>query len=346
MSTPVVGFVYRNFRAYGLDMYSHVGLGINAQHTVRVLREHRIPSYAVAVWKAEDIFTEIRKRPYTHIVIEALWVTKDDLNRLAEEFQDIQFCVRSHSQIGFLQIEPGAVKILRDSLAVQEGQLNVKVAGNSRRFEAFVQGVYNQPCALLPNLYDLPRVAPRPHVHQGRHRVIRIASFGALRHLKMHSVAAAGALLLAERRGLDLEFHVSVNREEHGSGVLLTLRNMFAGLPWAKLVEDPWQDWGDFRRLVAHMDLCIQVSATETFNLATADAIAEGVPCVVSTAIDWTPPEWQVDTDDAEDVAKAGWQLLTDDHAPAAGQEALKKYLITAVKQWKCFAETPVVETV
>jgi len=331
----VVGLVYRNFLAYGHDMYSHVGLGINAYHTAKVLRENGVSAYPVSVWNVDDVLKAIAQRPYTDIVIDALWIGKEDLTRIVQSFPDIHFFVRSHSQIGFLQVEPGAIKILRDSLSLQESELNLHVAGNSPRFRHFVQGVYNQDCVLLPNLYHLERPANRPHHHNGSHRTIRVASFGSMRHLKMHSVAAAGALLLAQSRGRDLEFHLSIHREEHGAGSLHSIRNMFTGLPWAKLVEDPWTDWGDFRRLVSHMDLFIQVSATETFNLSTADAVAEGVPCVVSAAIDWLPSDFHADIDDAQDVARVGWRLVSDPLASEEACEALRKYQREAVTTWK-----------
>lgn len=331
----VVGLVYRNFQAYGPDMYSHVGLGINAYHTARVLRDHGISAYPVSVWNVEDVLRTLAERPYTHVVIDALWLAKADLRRVVEQFPDIHFFVRSHSQIGFLQVEPGAIKILRDALSLQDSVLNLHVAGNSPRFRQFVRGVYNQDCALLPNLYHLERPSNRPHHHTGKHRVLRVASFGSMRHLKMHSVAAAGALLLAHSRGMDLEFHLSIQREEHGAGALQSIRNMFDGLPWAKLLEDPWSDWGDFRRLVAHMDLFIQVSATETFNLSTADAVAEGVPSVVSAAIDWLPEDFHADIDDAESVAKVAWRVLADPNASREGTEALKKYQREALVAWK-----------
>lgn len=332
---PLAALIYRNFRAYGPDMYSHVGLGVNALHSVRVLRDQGISAYALSVWTTDDVVRLMATRSYTHVVLEALWIAKDDLERLAVTFPDTKFYVRSHSQIGFLQVEPGAIKILRDVLSLQESELNVHMAGNSARLKVFIEGVYNQDCVLLPNLYHLERPANRPHTHAGAHRKIRVASFGSLRHLKMHSVAAAGALLLAQQHGMDLEFHLSVHREEHGVGALQSIRNMFMDLPSATLVEDTWQDWGDFRRLVAHMDLAIQVSATETFNLTTADAVAEGVPCVVSPAIDWLPAGFHADVDDAGQVAKVAWKLLTDPHAPSEGLAALKRYQHAAIEQWK-----------
>jgi hypothetical protein len=335
IETPYVGLVYRNFRAYGPDVYSHIGLGVNAFHTVKVLRKHGIRAYPISSWTVEDAIRSIRTRPFTHVVLEALWIAKPDMVMLAREFPDIKFFIRSHSQVGFLQVEPSAIKILRDMLSLQESELNVQVAGNSPRFKNFITGVYNQDCVLMPNLYNLERPSAELHAHRGIHRKLRVASFGSLRHLKMHSVAAAGAMLLAQSHGLDLEFNISVHREEHGAGVLQSLRYMFSELPWAVLKENPWRDWGDFRRIVAHQDLCLQISATETFNLATADAVAESVPCVVSEAIDWTPAAWRVDTDDAEQIAATGWQLLNDPNAAHSGIVALTKYMHEAVGDWK-----------
>lgn len=346
MSKPVIlGIFFRNFQLYGGQLYddspyggysfSHVGLGVNAFNTAKVLREDAgIAAYPVPVFTVEHVIAALKKRPYTHVVLEALWIPTDAMSALLEQFPDIKFFVRAHSQIGFLQVEPTAISLLRDLLDLQSAELNLDVSANSARLKDFLQGVYNEECLLLPNLYVIPRPANRPHAIGGN-RLIRISSFGSMRHLKLHSVAAAGALLLAERHGKDLEFHVSVHRDEHGHGALQAIRAMFASLPWATLVEDPWAGWAQFKRVVAHMDLGLQVSATETFNLTTADAVAEGVPCVVSTAIDWAPEAWKVDIDDAEQIARTGWNLLTDPHAPQDGMTALLKHQNDSLVQWQ-----------
>lgn len=138
-------------------------------------------------------------------------------------------------------------------------------------------------------------------------RTLRIGSFGALRLLKNHTTAAAAALMLARKRGCDLEFSVSVESDTMGGAAVLdALRKMFADLKWAKLVERPWEDWATFRQTVSGMDLCLQVSMTETFNITMADAVAEGVPCVVSPSIEWAPDYWKADTDRLEDVVRIG----------------------------------------
>ena len=72
------------------------------------------------------------------------------------------------------------------------------------------------------------------------------------------------------------------------------LRARHAGRPSnVKLVENGWQSWPKFRQSVAHMHLLLQPSYTESFNMVTADGVAEGVPSVVSHAIDWAPEHWK-----------------------------------------------------
>ena len=90
--------------------------------------------------------------------------------------------------------------------------------------------------------------------------------------------------------GADLEFWVSSGRTEGGGQTVAgAMREMLAGLPGVTLKEAGWLDWPAFRQLVRSMHLLVQLSYTESFNMVTADGIAESVPSVVSDAIDWTP---------------------------------------------------------
>jgi hypothetical protein len=76
---------------------------------------------------------------------------------------------------------------------------------------------------------------------------------------------------------------------------------MLDGLPHVQVVENGWQSWPQFRQSVAHMHLLLQPSYTESFNMITADGVAEGVPSVVSHAIDWTTDQWKAMMDDVLD---------------------------------------------
>jgi hypothetical protein len=53
------------------------------------------------------------------------------------------------------------------------------------------------------------------------------------------------------------------------------------------LVEHQWVEHDAFKKLIAEMDISMQVSFTETFNIVSADAVSAGVPIVVSDEIAW-----------------------------------------------------------
>jgi hypothetical protein len=326
--------LYRNFLS---KQQCHIGLGVNATHTAKVLRQNRIRCDIGDVWDVREIRAALDARPtITHALLEAPWVDGWNMRALCIDYPNVHFLVRTHSQIGFLQVEAGAVTIIRELLILQDHLLNLTVVANNQRLAQFLTETYGAPCLYLPNLYDDERAHRRRHRGPHAHRQLRVGSFGALRLLKNHSSSAAAALMIAERRGCDLEFWISVNREENigAHGIVQTLRNMFSGLRWARLVESPWEDWGQFRRTVAHMDLCLQPSFTETFNITTADAVAEGVPAVVSSAIDWLPRHWQAEPDFVEDIARVGANLLSNPHAADEGYAALERFSRDGVQLW------------
>lgn len=322
---------YRNFA--GNSWSSHTGLGVSCLMTAAVLRSQRVRVDIFGVWNAAEIITRLKSMPgVTHVVVEAPWVPAATFGQLMQQFPSIHFLCRCHSQFGFLQVEAGAIKMIRDYLILQDSSLNFGFAGNADAFCTDVRQVYNSRCLYLPNLYLDNRPTQK---HLGApHKLMRAGSFGALRLLKNHTTAAAAAMTAAKSRGCDLEFHLSINREENGKGVLQAIRNMLAGVPWAKLVEVPWKPWPEFRHVVANMDLCFQLSFTETFNVVTADACAEGVPSVVSSAIDWLPRHWQADADDADDAARIANNLLWNPAAAREGLACLHSYVQRGTKRW------------
>ncbi len=330
MHEPHVLFLYRSRQSTG----SPVGLGVTALHSVRVLRRNGVRADLVGVWSIDDIHAALSRYPSTtHCVIEAPWVSTDDTAALAARYPSAHFIVRAHSQIGFLQVEAGAIRILRELMYLQDHTLNVSVCANSELLASFLARTYSGECLHLPNLYDASRVTRRARgAHD--HRLLRVGSFGALRLLKNHTTAAAAAMMLARSRNADLEFWISKDPDPWGAGILDSLHAMFDGLKWAKLVVNAWEGWAAFRRTVAHMDLCYQLSATETFNVTAADAVAEGVPCVVTPAIAWAPRHWQVDTDRVEDAARVGSYLLSDVDAVCDGARALAQFSGEAKKTW------------
>jgi hypothetical protein len=87
------------------------------------------------------------------------------------------------------------------------------------------------------------------------------------------------------------------------------------------------------------MDLLLQPSYTEGFNMVTADGIAQGVASVVSDAIAWAPRNWQAATDDACDIANKAVGLLHDPAAVQEGVTALTTHNATALILWEKFLQ-------
>ena len=107
-----------------------------------------------------------------------------------------------------------------------------------------------------------------------------------------------------------------------------------------KLVPSGWQTWSQFRQTVGQMHLLLQPSYTESFNMVTADGIAQGVPSVVSDAIDWVPDNWQAKADDVCDIARTGRHLLGDPHAAGEGLRSLRNYVDSGLRSWMAYLES------
>jgi hypothetical protein len=184
-------------------------------------------------------------------------------------------------------------------------------------------------------MYHLDGADPKRELYRGG--TLRIGAFGATRVLKNLMTAAGAALQIANAECTDLEFWISSGRSEGAGSVVDAVRQMMLGLPHVKLVENGWQTWPQFRRTVRHMHLLLQPSYTESFNVVTADGIAEGGPSVVSDAIDWAPSSWKAPVDDACAIAGAGRRLLHSRRAAGKGLAALKAHNRTALREWSTF---------
>jgi len=117
---------------------------------------------------------------------------------------------------------------------------------------------------------------------------INIAVFGAIRPLKNHLIQAISAIQFANEEGLKLYFHINGTRiENNGDPVLKNLRELFEGQEKHELVEHCWMEHDKFVELLQSMDICMQVSFSETYNIVTADAVNGLVPVVVSPELRW-----------------------------------------------------------
>jgi len=325
---------YKNFAAN--RNISHIGLGVAALNTAKVLRASGIAAEVWPITSAAELGSRLDSS-VSHVVTSAPWIPVEQWQRLTAEHPEITFSVNCHSNVGFLQADANGVRRLRDAMELERGTWNFHVAGNSRKFCDWIRAAYRAPCSYLANLYYLEPERRRYLRTPFNSGALRIGAFGATRPLKNLMSAAGAALEIAGQRSTPLEFWVSSGRAEGGLGIMDAVRAMMAGLPHARLVENGWQTWPRFRETVRHMHLLLQPSYTESFNMVTADGVAEGVASVVSEAIDWAPKAWKAGFDCVDEIAKTGSHLLADPHAAVEGFQALEAHnaegLRTAI--WK-----------
>ncbi len=330
-----VVLAYKNFAAN--RNISHIGLGVAAINTAKVLIENGIPTAVWPILNAEDLRSRLQARPAEQVIISAPWIPSVELQSLANQFPETQFSVNCHSNVGFLQADRNGVKLVREMMELETGSANIHLAGNSRRFCEWIRFAFGAPCLYLPNLYYLNN-EPVPPSRPFGGGTLKVGVFGATRPLKNLMSAAAAALEISRSLRSQLELWVSAGRTEGGGEVVLgAVKEMLSGLPGVNLVLNGWQTWPQFRKTVGSMHLLLQPSYTESFNMVTADGVAEGVPSVVSSAIDWAPDDWKADVDDTLDIARVGRRLLFDHMAAADGRRALVSYVADGLNSYKQF---------
>jgi hypothetical protein len=326
---------YKNFAAN--KNISHIGLGVSAINTSKVLRRRGINAEVWPIVHSRELKQRLQSQPASHVVISAPWIPSVEIQDLVTTFPETQFAVNCHSNVGFLQADTNGVKLVRAAMEIETGTFNFHLAGNSRRFCKWIQTGYGSPCTYLPNLYYLENTCtPQRPLYRGG--TLRIGAFGATRPLKNFMSAAGAALEIARTLKADIEFWLSGGRTEGGGDTILrSAHAMLDGLPFVKLVQNGWQSWPNFRQSVGHMHLLLQPSYTESFNMVTADGVAEGVPSVVSDAIDWAPEHWKAEADNVFDIARIGCNLLADPRAASDGFEALQAHNEDGIRAWILF---------
>jgi len=334
-NTMSLVLAYKNFAAN--RNISHIGLGVAALNTAKVLQHNGVKTAVWPIINAEDLRRRLQAHPAQHVIISAPWIPSLELQALANDFLDTKFAVCCHSNVGFLQADRNGVKLVRELMELEAGSANIHLAGNSRRFCEWVRFAFGAPCTYLPNLYYLNDEPIPPH-RPFTGGTLKIGVFGATRPLKNMMSAAGAALEMARALRTPLQLWVSGGRTEGGGEVVLgAVKEMLTGLPGIELILNGWENWSQFRRTVSSMHLLLQPSYTESFNMVTADGVAEGVASVVSSAIDWAPNDWKADVDDTLAIARVGRRLLHDPMAACDGWRALVAYVADGVRVYKHF---------
>lgn len=290
-----------------------------------------------------DRFLHIHKP--THCIIEAIWATPAKLQELTNLHPDVLFIVRVHSKIPFLANEGVAIEWIK---AYTEIDGHVRVAFNnqqtSRDFEAIeIKNDY------LPNLYKVESdgnvgflqsiLKLLKSAFEGQSRKdIHIGCFGAIRPLKNQLLQAVIALQYADKNRLKLTYHINGTRvEQRGETVLKNIRALFVNTEHT-LVEHPWMPHDEFLKVVEAMDLGLQLSYTESFNIVTADFVASKVPIVVGKDIEWMNKICKCDPNNTDQIIEKMEYVMSRRHAiKQLNLRSLLDYNEEALETWRSF---------
>jgi hypothetical protein len=337
----------KNFAA--IQGVCHIGLGVTATNTLKVLRRNGIHAEAWAVQTAKELRDRLANaardarntlnthKPITHVIVSApSWVQPQDFKAFCFLYPDIEFVQLNHSGCAYLSIDKFGIRNIRECIDLELSVHNMRVAGNNPRFTRWTSSTFGCETLLLPNLYDVQSfVNPYPRRPLGSK--ILIGSFGAARPWKNQLTAAEAAVQLARRLGVRLEFYVNSKRPDGGERMIESRNELFHNLAGCNLIEVPWQPRPCFRDTVANMHILFQPSFDETFNVVTADGIAEGVASVAAPSIEWAPQDWWCEPSDPGSMVKVAMSLLTDQQAVEDGRRHLKDFVSNGIRKWMDF---------
>jgi hypothetical protein len=306
MSLPRVLFVIKERKVYGIKSACY-GLVNSCQFVANALKKEGIEAKVVQVVDNNGIDREVYNYKPTHCFIEALWVVPSKFKELAPLHPKVKWIIRLHSMVPFLVSEGMSFDWINEYKKLKkENNINIEVSCNNADLLEDLNCVYDD-ISYTPNIYQ-PDYTKQGDCIQvdDRKNVLNIGCFGALRLLKNHAQQAFYAMEFANRLGKNLHFHVNVSEHENNetSPVLKNLYAIFKDTPH-KLVEHTWMPHEDFIQLVKQMDLGMQLTFTETFNIVAADFVGMNVPIVVSKEIDFINPLARVDISNRKEIMRA-----------------------------------------
>jgi len=308
-------FILKRREDYNATLHSAIGMSTGLYNSASfmnaMLNENGVDSTLVVVTDNNDIDREVRKHNPTHVIIEALWVVPTKFTVLKKLHPNVTWVIRVHSEMPFMAGEGMAMDWLGDYSATK----NVVIAMNAprmlREVRMFLQHknqwsdeVANKKVIYLPNYY------PHGHVTKKIDKTkdtIDIGCFGAVRPLKNHLVQAFAAIDFANQIGKKLRFHVNAGRiEMQGGPVLNNLRSLFEHIydHGHEMINHEWAPREQFLDVCAQMDIGLQVSFSETFNIVGADLLSQGVPLVGSTEIPFCAWPFCANPTESEDIVR------------------------------------------
>lgn len=286
------------------------GLLNSCRFLCNALHRLGVEAKLVEVIDNNAIDKEVHQYKPTHVFIEALWVVPEKFEVLIPLHPHIQWHVRLHSNTPFLANEGMAIDWIKKYAKLTKKFSQFHIAPNSHKManELFqslaIRTIY------APNIYvpheEFGDVVVKSPIEK-HHDIIDIGCFGAIRPLKNQLIQAMAAMAFADEVGKTLKFHINYTRvETHGENAHRNLVALFEGSKH-KLITHDWMLHEHFLQLIGSMDLGLQVSFSETFNIVAADFTFMKVPIVGSPEIEWLSSLYQAIPTDIDNIINHLW---------------------------------------
>jgi len=331
--SPIL-FIFKSFYIYQPEEQPIVppllstGLKTSARLVVDMLNAHGIYAVLAEAKDQNSIQDLVTKYDAKRVILEAIWVTPQKMQELADANLTVYWTVRVHSEIPFLANEGMSLTWLS-----AYSKLGIEIAFNSMQTVEDYSIVGNS--VYLPNYY--PPRQPRELTRWSD--VLNIGCFGSIRPMKNQLIQAFAALRYARWRNMPLVFHMNgVRVEQSGANNLKNIKALFAETNQT-LALHPWMGHKEFLALVSRMDICLCVSLSESFCIVAADAVSMGVPVVASRAISWMPSSSHAQVDSVASIVYAMQRVSrsTIKH----NTKALHAFATKSVSAWKTWVEFP-----
>lgn len=296
-----IQFVLKDRYAYGQKTKAY-GLYNSCNFVSRTLESIGHVTDVVQVLDANGIDREVHRFRPTDCFIEALWCVPSKIKELSRLHPQVRWHIRIHSKTPFLAVEGIAFEWLRKYAALRGEGVDVMLSPNTTDLAHELEMVFPGCVNHTPNMYNPSEVSgccSSTVISKGDGE-LHIGLFGALRPLKNHLQQAMWAIEFANRHGHMLKLHINSSEHEsaHTAPVLRNIRNLFGSGDHA-LIEHEWMSHDRFLRLVSQMDLGMQVSFSETYNIVSADFVWCGVPIVSSPDVPFVNPFCRVHPGDS-----------------------------------------------
>lgn len=292
------------------------GLFNSARFVVDMLQKHGFQADLVQVEDGNDIDRVVYNHRPDYVVLEAIWVPPCKFGELTRLHPLVRWIVRTHSETPFLAHEGMAMSWLTEYVRYPHVVIAPNSARATREFRLVVSIELGKEAAekkvvYLPNFYP---TGTKSNIKKTPNEYLDVGCFGAVRPMKNQLTQAVAAIDAAHRLHKKLRFHVNGTRIEQGGESVLKNINAIMEATGNQLVCEPWVDHEEFLQLLRKMDVGLQVSFSETFNIVAADMVTSNLPVVVSPEISWVSDPCQADPTSSKDIADTLVRVLDWEH--------------------------------